>query len=215
MITCKIRFTNGRQKWFQMSKPILKSSLHIRLSYWGRSTRWMIGQGTVKSLAAKSNLLLVKIKKVRLGKMLLGKYLTITSLKPLTLIFPGGLNSGKSPWGKCSYLLIQLMKGFLKELSICHKRKFSKTYIFVTWLCKPMIFDQTEFTGWNINIKYMDIGIEKSERVSTPLSQKFRFWKFWKFWKFLKAIWKFTKKSEGLRFVFSLMMYKGKYYGMG
>ena len=53
--------------------------------------------GTVKSLAAKSNLLLVKIKKVRLGKMLLGKYLTITSLKPLTLIFPGGLNSGKSP----------------------------------------------------------------------------------------------------------------------
>ena len=142
--------------------------------------------------------------------MLLGKHLTITSLKTLTLIFPGGLNSGKSPWGKCSYLLIQLMKGFLKELSICHKCKFSKTYIIVTWSCKPVIFDQTEFIGWNI--KMMDIGIRQSELVSTPLSQRFRFWKFGKFG---KSIWKFTKKSEGLRFVFSLMMYKGKYYGMG
>ena len=68
-----------------------------------------------------------------------------------------------------------ITNGLSKELSLCHKLKFSNPYIHGTWCCRLLIF-QTKIIWCNriYSLKYLrsmtlgcrDIGIRKSEFVS-------------------------------------------------
>ena len=64
---------------------------------------------------------------------------------------------------------------FIKELSLCHKLKFSNPYIYWTWCCRLLIFQTKIIWGNRIHsFKYLrsttlccrEIGIRKSEFVS-------------------------------------------------
>ena len=61
------------------------------------------------------------------------------------------------------------MKLGRKELSFCHKLRFSKPYIFLTWSCKPLSFQIYVLCSNLRSTKkgYKDIGIRKSEFVAT------------------------------------------------
>ena len=105
---------------------------------------------------------------------------------------------------KKDYIKRQKFTEQVKELSFCHKLKFSNPYIYGTWCCRLLIF-QTKIIWCNRihSLKYIryttlgcrNIGIRKSEFVSktqfllyTPCIYIYATW--WLFDKFISwSIW--------------------------
>ena len=76
-------------------------------------------------------------------------YTWIEKIKQQTLLTTW--RSLRMCWSPCTRLRpdLQVIGEFLtKELSFCHKHKFSNLFIFAIWWCKPSIIKNLEYVIW-------------------------------------------------------------------
>jgi len=135
-----------------------------RVGFWNTKPRY----GFLYILVNTLMIVLLKVQEV--SKSCLGTLLNVS--------FPSNANERFNLIFSFTYSftsLILLWLSMLKELSHCHKLKFSNPYIYGTWCCRLLIF-QTKIIWCNRihSLKYLrsttlccrDIGIRKSEFVS-------------------------------------------------
>ena len=68
-------------------------------------------------------------------------------------------------------------KSISKELSLCHKLKFSNDYILATWWCKPLILNLNFFISENFLFevsKVYDIVLQKCKSQNMSVCDKYK-----------------------------------------